>query len=57
MRTVVLIVALLFIAMLAALTVLDVIHYGVTPLDVVSVLILVLFLTGIVGALRNPPQE
>jgi hypothetical protein len=57
MRTVVLIIALLFIAMLAALTVLDVIHYGVTPLDVVSVLILVLFLTGIVGALRHPPQE
>jgi hypothetical protein len=57
MRTAVLIIALLFMAMLAALTVLDVIHYGVTPLDVVSVLILALFLTGIVGALRNPPQE
>jgi hypothetical protein len=57
MRTFILIVALLFIAMLAALTVVDVIHYGVTALDVVSVLILVLFLTGIVGALRNPPRE
>jgi hypothetical protein len=57
MRTAVLIIALLFMAMLAALTVLDVIHYGVTPLDVVSVLILALFLTGIVGALRSPPQE
>jgi hypothetical protein len=57
MRTFVLIVALLFIAMLAALTVVDVIHYGVTPLDVVAVLILLLFLTGIVGALRNPPRE
>lgn len=57
MRTAVLIVALLFIAMLAALTVLDVIHYGVSPLDVVAVLILVLFATGIIGALRTPPPE
>jgi hypothetical protein len=54
-RTAILIVALLFIAMLAALTVVDVIHYGVTALDVVAVLILVLFTTGIVGALRHPP--
>ncbi|MGI8505437.1 MAG: hypothetical protein ACR2MK_01295 [Solirubrobacteraceae bacterium] len=57
MRTAVLIVALLFIAMLAALTVLDVVHYGVSALDVVAVLILVLFATGIVGALRGPPAD
>jgi len=57
MRKLVLTVALLFIAMLAALTVSDVVHYGVTPLDVLSVLILILFLTGIIGALRNPPQQ
>ncbi len=55
MRTAILIVAILFIAMLAALTVVDVIHYGVSALDVVAVLILVLFGTGIVGALRHPP--
>jgi hypothetical protein len=54
-RTAILIVAILFIAMLAALTVVDVIHYGVSALDVVAVLILVLFGTGIVGALRHPP--
>jgi hypothetical protein len=54
-RTAILIVAILFIAMLAALTVVDVIHYGVSALDVVAVLILVLFATGIVGALRHPP--
>jgi hypothetical protein len=54
-RTAILIVAILFIAMLAALTVVDVIHYGVSLLDVVAVLILVLFATGIVGALRHPP--
>jgi hypothetical protein len=54
-RTAILIVAILFIAMLAALTVVDVIHYGVSALDVVAVLILVLLGTGIVGALRHPP--
>lgn len=57
MRTVVLTIALLFIAMLTALTVLDIVHYGVTALDVVAILILVLFTTGIVGALRSPPRE
>jgi hypothetical protein len=55
MRTVILVVALLFIAMLAALTVVDVIDYGVTPLDALAVLILGLFSTGIVGALRTRP--
>jgi hypothetical protein len=54
-RTAVLIVAILFIALLAALTVVDVIHYGVSLLDVVAVLILLLFGIGIVGALRHPP--
>lgn len=57
MRTVVLIVALLFIAMLGALTVVDIVHNGVTALDGVAILILVLFTTGIVGALRSPPPE
>jgi len=56
-RTAILIVAILFIALLAALTVVDVIHYGVSALDVVAVLILVLFATGIVGALRHPPPS
>jgi hypothetical protein len=57
MRFAVLAVALLFIAMLTALTVLDIVHYGVTALDVLSFLILALFLTGVLGALRNPPRE
>jgi hypothetical protein len=43
--------------MLTALTVLDIVHYGVTALDVLSFLILALFLTGVLGALRNPPRE
>jgi len=49
MRIVILIIALLFIGMLAALTVLDIIHNGVSVLDVVAILILLLFTTGIVG--------
>ncbi len=53
----ILVIALLFIAMLATLTVLDIVHYGVSALDVVAILILVLFTTGIVGALRTPPPE
>jgi hypothetical protein len=56
-RIVILIIALLFIGMLAALTVLDIIHNGVSVLDVVAILILLLFTTGIVGALRTPPPE
>jgi hypothetical protein len=55
MRIVLLIVALLFIAGLAVLTGLDIAHYGVTGIDVLAVLILILFGTGIVGALRHPP--
>jgi hypothetical protein len=56
-RIVILIIALLFIGMLAALTVLDIIHNGVSVLDVVAILILLLFTTGIVGALRTPPPD
>jgi hypothetical protein len=56
-RTAILIVALLFIAALATLTALDIARYGLTALDVLAILILVLFCTGIVGALRNPPPS
>jgi hypothetical protein len=55
MRQIVLAVSLLFIAFLAVLTVLDVVHNGVNALDAVAILILALFTTGIVGALRHPP--
>jgi hypothetical protein len=56
-RRVILIVTLAFIGLLATLTVLDFIHNGVNALGVISILILVLFSIGIVGALRNPPSE
>jgi hypothetical protein len=57
MRTLVLIIALLFIAMLTALTVDDFVNNGFTALGVLSVMIIVLFLVGIVGALRHRPPE
>jgi hypothetical protein len=57
MRTGVLIVVLVFIALLAALTVRDIVDFGVSPVDVLAVLVLTLFCTGIVGALRHPPPD
>jgi hypothetical protein len=57
LRRTVLVLALMFIAILAALTILDLIHYGLSPLDVLAAMILALFATGIIGALREPPKE
>ena len=57
MRRTLLIVTLLFIAVLATLTVSDVINNGVTPIAVVSVMILGFFSVAIVGALREQPPE
>lgn len=58
MRIVILIVALVFIGLLAALTVRDIVQYGVTPVSVLAVVVLALFCTGIVGALlHRPPHD
>jgi hypothetical protein len=57
LRLAVLTIALLFIATLGVLTALDFVHYGVTVLGVLAVLVLVLVTVGIVGALREPPRE
>jgi hypothetical protein len=48
--------ALLFIAGLAALTLIATTETGFSLESVVSVLILVLLSVGILGALRNPPR-
>ncbi len=56
MRLVVLTITLVFIGLLAALTVSDFVRNGVTGLGVVSVLVLILIGVGIVGALRHPPE-
>jgi hypothetical protein len=55
-RIFILILSLLWIAILGVLTVRDIAHNGVSALDVISIAILVLFSTGIVGALRHPPE-
>lgn len=57
MRTAVLAIALVFIAGLGALTVIDFVHNGLTAVGVLAVLILALFTVGIVGALRHPPRQ
>ena len=55
MRSVLFVVALVFIAGLGFLTVQDISRYGLTGLDVLAILILVMFCTGILGALRHRP--
>jgi hypothetical protein len=57
LRIFVLTVALLFTAGLGVLTAIDLAHYGVTIIDVLAVMVVVLFAVGIVGALRHPPPE
>jgi NADH:ubiquinone oxidoreductase subunit 6 (subunit J) len=57
MRIPVLVIALLFIAGLGVLTGIDIARYGITVLSVLAILVLVLFMVGIVGALRQPPRE
>jgi uncharacterized membrane protein len=50
-------VALLFIVAFAVLTVRDIRVHGATPVDVLAIIVLVLFTTGIVGALLHPPRR
>ena len=57
MRIVLLVVALVFIAGFGLLTALDIAHTGLNWLDVLAMLVLVLFATGIVGALLEPPRK
>jgi hypothetical protein len=58
MRIVILIVALVFIGLLGAFTVKDVIDNGFTVPDLFAAVVLLLFCTGILGALfHSPPHE
>jgi hypothetical protein len=57
MRVPVLVIALLFIVGLGVLTGIDIARYGLTVLSVLAILVLVLFMIGIVGALREPPRQ
>jgi hypothetical protein len=57
MRYLVLVIVVVFTVFIGVLTALDMIHHGVTWLDVLSILIVILFGVGIVGALLQPPRE
>jgi hypothetical protein len=56
-RAVILGAALLFIGILASLTVYVTVTSGVSILTLVALLVLGLFATGVVGALLHPPPE
>ena len=58
MRFVLLVVVVVFTAFIGVLTALDMARHGVTWLDVLAILIVILFGTGIVGALLyRPPRQ
>jgi Na+/H+ antiporter NhaC len=57
MRLLLLAVALVFTALIAGLTVRDMTTYGVTWIDVLALIVVVLFATGIVGALTQRPPK
>jgi hypothetical protein len=54
-RTIVLTLALLFVALFAFLTAVGVADTGLSALSVISILILILLGVGVIGALLNPP--
>jgi hypothetical protein len=57
MRYVVLAVVVVFTSAIAVLTVQDAVRNGISVLDVVGLVIVVLFGVGIVGALLQRPRE
>jgi hypothetical protein len=57
MRYVLLVLVVAFTGLIGVLTALDMIHHGVTWLDMLAILIVILFGTGIVGALLHPPRQ
>ena len=57
MRYLMLAVVVVFTAGIAGLTVRDIVDNGLTWLDVLALLIVLLFGTGIVGALLHPPRD
>ena len=56
MRAAVLVIALVFIALLAYLTIVDFVRHGVTAIGILGVMVVSLLSIGIIGALRHPPQ-
>jgi cytochrome c biogenesis protein CcdA len=56
-RFLLLVLVVAFTVLIGVLTALDMVHHGVNWLDVLAILIVVLFGTGIVGALLHPPRR
>lgn len=54
MRTAVLTIALLFSALIGVLTVIDIVHHGLTLIGALAILIVIVFVIGLGGALRYP---
>ena len=46
----------MFIVLLGVLTAIDIGRYGLTGVSVLALIVLVLFATGVIGALRHPPR-
>jgi hypothetical protein len=57
MRFLLLGVAVVFTVGIGALTVQDIVDHGLTWLDVVALLVVLLFGTGVIGALLHPPPR
>ena len=57
MRYVLLVLVVAFTILIGVLTALDMINHGVTWIDVLAILIVILFGTGIVGALLHRPRQ
>ncbi|HTU97227.1 MAG TPA: hypothetical protein VMF14_15375 [Solirubrobacteraceae bacterium] len=57
MRYVLLVLVVCFTVLIGVLTALDMIHHGVNWLDILAILIVILFGTGIVGSLLQPPRR
>jgi hypothetical protein len=57
MRYLLLVLVVVFTVLIGVFTALDMIHHGVNWLDVLAILVVVLFGTGIVGALLQPPRR
>ncbi|MGA9859758.1 MAG: hypothetical protein WBQ18_17975 [Solirubrobacteraceae bacterium] len=57
MRFLLLPIVVVFTAFIAVLTVLDMTRHGVSWLDVLALLIVLLFATGVIGALMSRPRQ
>jgi heme A synthase len=57
MRYLLLVLVVVFTVLIGVFTALDMIHHGVNWLNVLAILVVVLFGTGIVGALLQPPRR